>query len=245
MRTVRKAARKPPVVKKSRKAFRGFGAALRKARNNYNIKYVYDTFELGPIQQDNTKDQIFHYNVRVSDFPTVNGSLNSAAQTTLSNFYGEYKCVGIFAKIDPINKNYIRNNADYRLPAGYPAMLASWPLTHFSDAPATAPNLAKLRQSNGVKWIPILKPRGTQLKLGAFFESVMTVNDETTTTGSFSSGLHRMPFVEYSNTEADNMKFAPFAVWLPKAYDANTKLSYNVTYHAVFALRNNARDVVE
>lgn len=240
-------ARKPPVVVKTRIANRGFGSALAKARNAFNYKYVYDQFKLSPVSMSTTGDTIKYFNVRVSDFPQVSAFLTENSGSGLPQYFTEYKLAGMFVKITPRNANYKRNSVNFAISDGYTPFIAAYPLTHFGVEPVDPPSIGQLRSSNGVKWIPMDKGRSTHLPVSAFFEEIIKVNDEgdMENLGEIKRSLMKMPWMEFNNTVASNPKFAPFAIWLPKAADANSILNYSISYHAVFALRNNRTDVTE
>lgn len=249
-RSYRRRASKPPVVTKSKRFNRGFASALRRARNGYNTRFIYDSFTLPQVSMSATADTIAHYNVRISDFPIAARLLSEYTNSVGIENYTEYKVVGLFAKLTPRNVNFIRNSTSFTLPDGYSPHCAMYPLTHFSTAPTGAqiPNSQRLRASNGVKWVSLRKGTATHLKLGAFFEERITVNDEgdALNLGTVYKTLVRMPWSEYQGEDlTKNPKFAPFAVWLPKASDANNLLNYSVEYRAVIALRNNKTDVTE
>ena len=248
-RSYRRRAAKPPVVAKSNKFNRGFGSALKRARNVFNTRYIYDSFSLPQVSMSATTDVIKHSNVRISDFPNAARLLSESTNHLGIENYTEYKVVGLFAKITPRNINFIRNSPSFTLPDGYSPHCAIYPLTHFSVEPTglNIPTPKRLRESNGVKWVSLRKGSATHLKLGAFVEEIVSVNDEgdLASLGTVYKSLVKMPWSEYKTEPKENPKFAPFAIWMPKAADVNNVLNYSVEYRAVIALRNNKTDVTE
>lgn len=256
-RVRRRMAKKPAIVRKIRRANRGFKRAMQMAKRNMDIKYIYEIKKVDGISM--TYDtavgpplptqfpNIVYNSVRVSDFPLTNSLLNENTTRYATYGYTEYRVHKAFVKITPRNYNWAKNSTTFSIAPGQHPWIAAWPLSHFGTAPTLAniPTQNEVCQSTGVKRISFYKSKATHLPMAALMEQKITVVDGGATDEIINVPLKNMPYVQYKNTALENPALMPTALWVPQAANADSKLAFDVEYHVIFALKNERGNVTE
>ncbi len=240
----------PSFRRRLRRDNRGIGALIKKARNAYNTRLVYDSFSWDRVTASELNSKLSNFSCKISDFTKANELLSDATLTTTNQvYYTEYKVVKAFVKVRPVFSNLVRYDTSFGVANAHdPEAIGIIPYMHPKPADSTTTLAAKLRASRNVKWVPLRKVKGSQMPILPYVEEVITIKDElsgTSTTQTVHAPLKKMPFIEYVGGTAEQVAMMPFGVWYPKVNSANVKFAYDISIHAVFALRNNANDIAE
>lgn len=233
-----------PAARLAKRQNRNVKAVLNKAKADTGRRLVYDIFSIGNVSAE-VSAVTKSYDVRISDFQKINGILGGSG--SIEGTFAEYKVLKVWYKIKPLDAVALRNATTRIIKGGNFDMghkIAVFPRQEEdSTISVTAQELIR---STGIKWISMFKSSATIVTANSYLMEKKTYNDGSDVV--VKESLHKMPFMEYSTTATNNVKFAPIGLWVPAMEGTttpNNTCRFDIEVHIVAALRGGFATVDE